>query len=74
MSSNNRLVLHSFQQTFECIISTDKTFLEKLNRWCEEAGANITIRDLERGEKEKVTRVDGSNPFWVAFENGATEA
>lgn len=72
MSSNNRLVLHSFQ--VECVKSTDKTLLKKINRWCEEAGGNITINAIEHQEKEKVTRVDESNPFWVAFENGATEA
>lgn len=44
-------------------------FEQQLNRWCDEAGGNITIKTLERGEKEKATRVDDSNPFWVAFKS-----
>lgn len=46
----------------------------KLKRWCQEAGGDINIKTLERGVKQIPTRVDDSNPFWVAFKNGANEA
>lgn len=44
-----------------------------MNRWCEEAGGNITINFLSRGEQEKLTTVDSSNPFWVAFKSAVDE-
>lgn len=37
-------------------------------------GANITLKELERGIKQTATRLDDSNPFWIAFRNGVTEA
>lgn len=43
-------------------------------QWCEEVGGEVSIRDLERGEKQKATRVDDSNPFWVAFKNAVNQA
>lgn len=49
------------------------TFFQ-LNRWCEEAGGNITIKTLDRGPKQTATKVDDSNSFWVAFKKGAEEA
>lgn len=52
-------------------VNTDiDTFEQQLNRWCDEAGGNITIKTLERSEKEKATQVDDSNPYWVAFKSG----
>lgn len=46
----------------------------KIIRWCDEAGGNITVHNIERGEKQIATQVDDSNPFWVAFKTGAAEA
>lgn len=48
-------------------------FCLKLNRFCEEAGGNITIKYLARGLKEKMTIVDSSNPYWVAFKSAVDE-
>lgn len=42
-------------------------FILKLNCWCEHAGGNITIDYIARSPKEQLTKVDDSNPFWVAF-------
>lgn len=47
---------------------------QKINRWCEEAGGNITINYLEKRGKEKATAVDDSNPFWVAFDEATKES
>lgn len=46
----------------------------KIHRWCTEAGGNITVNTLEKGEKEKSTPVDDSNPFWLAFKNATDQS
>lgn len=45
-----------------------------MDRWCEEAGGDITRNDLVRGEKETATVTDDSNFYWVALENAAKNA
>lgn len=49
-------------------------FFPKIHRWCDEAGGNITVKTLEKGEKEKITPVDDTNPFWIAFKNATDES
>lgn len=49
-------------------------FFFQLNRWCEEAGGNIKINYLSREEKERMTDISDSNPFWVAFQNAVTDS
>lgn len=44
-----------------------------MKRWCEEAGGNIMITHFGDGIKEKMTAVDDSNPFWVAFKNATDQ-
>lgn len=46
----------------------------QLKQWCQEAGGNITINYVARGVKEKMTKVDDSNPFWVAFKSALDES
>lgn len=45
-----------------------------MDRWCEEAGGDITRNDLVRGERETATLTDDSNFYWVALENAAKNA
>lgn len=50
------------------------TLLVQLHRWCEEAGGNITIKYLSKDEKQQMTVVDDSNPFWVAFKSAVDDS
>lgn len=51
-----------------------ETFLHlQLDQFCEEAGGNITINYKGRGLKEKLTTIDNSNPYWVAFKSAVDE-
>lgn len=43
-------------------------FERRLNTWCTEAGGNISIRYESKKPKVAPTPIDGTNPFWVAFE------
>ncbi|KAK4878254.1 hypothetical protein RN001_010760 [Aquatica leii] len=47
-------------------------FEESISRWCEEAGTGVTIRFLSKNQPY-ATKLDKSNQFWVAFENGIQE-
>ncbi|XP_031625422.1 aminoacylase-1-like isoform X2 [Contarinia nasturtii] len=49
-------------------------FEEMVNKWCAEAGGNISINFLDKGENEQVTRTDSSNPFWMAFKTATEES
>lgn len=45
-----------------------------MSHWFKEAGGDIRVNTLKLGKTQIATRVDDSNPFWVAFEKSATEA
>ncbi|XP_055301117.1 aminoacylase-1-like isoform X2 [Sitodiplosis mosellana] len=73
----NNVIPAEMSATFDIRISinTDLDEFEKMiHRWCKEAGGNITVTTLEKGEKEKVTPVDDSNPYWIAFRNAVHES
>lgn len=40
---------------------------ETINQWCREAGSNITIEYEQKQPQVEVTKIDNTNPFWVAF-------
>jgi len=48
-------------------------FESQINRWCEEAGGDITIRHIQIDPKAPVTQTDETNPFWMAFKKAADE-
>lgn len=43
----------------------------QIKSWEKEAGENVTIK-IKKGLRVEPTRIDDSNPYWVAFKN-ATE-
>ncbi|KAF7998394.1 hypothetical protein HCN44_009792 [Aphidius gifuensis] len=48
--------------------TTDHDELEKLfRRWCKEAGDDITIEFEQKSPKIESTKLDDSNPYWIAF-------
>lgn len=44
-------------------------FILQLECWCDQAGGNITIEYIARAPREPLTKVDNSNPYWVAFKS-----
>lgn len=50
-------------------ILISKISWKKLSQWCQEAGGNITIDYIARKDREKLTKVDDTNPFWMAFKS-----
>ncbi|XP_032680885.1 aminoacylase-1-like [Odontomachus brunneus] len=44
-----------------------------IKRWCEEAGPNVTYSFEEKNPKVENTKLDESNPFWIAFKNSCEE-
>lgn len=50
-----------------------KEFQEKLNQWCKEAGEGVWIEYEVKQRAIPSTRLDDSNPYWVAFKTAADE-
>lgn len=49
-------------------ISVDFIEFEKmLNKWCKEAGENVFYTFEKKDEKSPPTKLDDTNPFWLAF-------
>ncbi|EFN75485.1 aminoacylase-1A [Harpegnathos saltator] len=44
-----------------------------VKRWCEEAGPGVSYSFVEKNPQVKGTRIDDSNPFWMAFKNVFSE-
>ena len=42
-------------------------FEATIKRWCEEAGTDVTYSFGEKNPKVEPTKLDDSNPFWIAF-------
>lgn len=38
-----------------------------VNDWCKEAGSDLWIEFEQKNPKIEVTKLDDSNPWWVAF-------
>lgn len=55
-------IRHSINQNLE-------EFEEIINKWCKEAGPNVTIEYKQKDSLGGVTAVDKTNPFWVAFKS-----
>lgn len=56
--------------TFDFRIAPDVDIVEfekRLNKWCEEAGKGVWIEYVQKEAHVPVTKVDESNPFWIAF-------
>ncbi|KAF2888979.1 hypothetical protein ILUMI_17194, partial [Ignelater luminosus] len=56
--------------TFDCRIAPDVDvveFEERLNKWCKEVGEDVWIEYQQKDAHVPVTKLDESNPYWVAF-------
>ncbi|XP_011638967.1 aminoacylase-1 [Pogonomyrmex barbatus] len=48
-------------------------FEATIKRWCEEAGPDVTYSFEEKNPKVENTKLDDSNPYWIAFKNSCDE-
>ncbi|XP_053949825.1 aminoacylase-1-like [Anastrepha ludens] len=48
-------------------------FEKQLKQWCTEAGGGIEIVFEQQQPKVEATKIDDSNPFWLAFKQATTE-
>lgn len=54
--------------------SVDHTEFEAMiKRWCEEAGADVTYSFEQKDPKIENTKLDDSNPFWIAFKKACDD-
>lgn len=48
-------------------------FENRLNAWCAKAGGDISIRYESKKPKVAPTKIDNTNPYWLAFERVIVE-
>ncbi|CAH0702542.1 unnamed protein product [Spodoptera exigua] len=48
-------------------------FEDMINKWCKEAGDGVTFDFEQKNHYVEVTKLDASNPFWLAFKAAADE-
>uniref|UniRef100_A0A0B7A130 N-acyl-aliphatic-L-amino acid amidohydrolase n=2 Tax=Arion vulgaris TaxID=1028688 RepID=A0A0B7A130_9EUPU len=49
-------------------------FDNRVTRWCQEAGSGVTIKYHHKTMDYKITVLNQSNPWWVAFEGACSKA
>lgn len=62
--------------TFDCrvpITVNHKEWQDTLERWCKEAGEGVWIEYEVKQPPVPITRLDASNPYWIAFKSVANE-
>lgn len=50
-----------------------KKWEETVNKWCREAGQGVYIEFEQKDTRIPPTKIDNSNPFWVAFKEATDE-
>jgi len=48
-------------------------FEATIKRWCEEAGSDVTYSFEQKNPKVENTKLDDSNPYWIAFKKKCDE-
>lgn len=43
--------------------------ISKIRQWCVEAGGDIELEFEQKEPKVAPTKIDNTNPYWVAFQN-----
>lgn len=59
-----------FSATFDVRIALsvgEDDFDEMLRKWCEESGEGIEINYITRNQRVEPTKLDDSNPYWIAM-------
>lgn len=50
-----------------------KKWEETVNRWCREAGNDVYIEYEQKQPQIQPTKLDNTNPYWVAFKEATDE-
>ncbi|XP_038214771.1 aminoacylase-1-like [Zerene cesonia] len=59
---------------FDCRLAVTvdhEEFENKIKEWCKEAGEGVTYEFEQKNDKIECTKIDETNPFWVAFKSTA---
>lgn len=48
-------------------------FEQDIQKWCVESGDGIELTYISKEERVEPTKLDETNPYWVALENKANE-
>ncbi|CAG4985660.1 unnamed protein product [Colias eurytheme] len=59
---------------FDCRLAVDvdhEQFENRIKEWCKEAGEGVTYEFEQKNDKIECTKIDETNPFWVAFKSTA---
>lgn len=61
---------------FDCRIPVTvdmKKWEQTVNEWCKEAGEGVTIEYTRKERQIPVTKLDATNPYWVAFKKASDD-
>nr|XP_039268266.1 aminoacylase-1A-like [Styela clava] len=64
------VVPEEFAATFDIRIPPTvdlKDFENKISKWCEQAGKDVTFEFLQKSTIQSTTKADDTNPWWKAF-------
>lgn len=67
----SNVIPSEFILTIDCRISLTVDIVEfekNLDEWCKEAGEGVWIEYVEKEPHIPMTKLDGTNSFWMAFE------
>lgn len=56
----------SFDVRLACDVDHDQ-FEKMVYEWCKEAGSDLKVEFEQKNPKIEVTKLDDSNPWWIAF-------
>ncbi|CAG9760516.1 unnamed protein product [Ceutorhynchus assimilis] len=62
--------------TIDCRIAVtveNKQWEKQIKQWCKEAGSDVWIEWEQKEPQVPATKIDNSNPYWVAFKDAADE-
>ena len=48
-------------------------FEDMVNKWCSEAGLGTYVEFEQKDPKVEVTKLDSSNPWWLAFKGACDD-
>lgn len=66
----NNVVPPEMMAGFDVRLAVDvdhEEFERMVRSWCAEAGSDLRIEFQQKNPKVEVTKLDDSNPWWVAF-------
>lgn len=65
-----------FTLVIDCRIAVTvdlEEFEETINKWCKEAGEGVWIEYQQKESQVPPTKLDESNPYWIAFKKAADD-